>query len=347
MREFVSVVLCFTFFVSTSIAQSDSQALLAGTQAIADRVAQRQSAPEIPTALYECDKTQCEDPNSGGALWLLDGKEGQGMWLYQAVAKLTVVAFDGRTIHIHRADPVGTYSSQFVKGAEWYADYYGTISGNRIEGQVVYFGNGHPDTWRATIVNGDFCTERAGKCPLNPDQLSVLGRRAAEAKMYAAAFRCFELAAARGDADGEGFLATMMMNGWGEKLTPAQIMALLKDSAGHDSYAGEKGLAQAYGEGVIVPKDPKQAAYWNDRASTWQGRKEAQENAQWQGRVLGPLLIVALLVAAASGDSAGQDEASGNRNKQLNMARGSCAAGDVGACHSIGRYDWSAGGHDH
>ena len=139
------------------------------------------------------------------------------------------------------------------------------------------------------------------------DRMIHLGRRAAEAKMYASAFRCFELAAAKGDADGEGFLVTMMMNGWGEKLTPNQMMALLKDSAGHDSYAGEKGLAEAYGEGVIVPKDPKQAAYWNDRAGTWQARKQAQENAQWQGKVLGPWLIFSLLVAAAADDSAGQD----------------------------------------
>jgi len=54
------------------------------------------------------------------------------MWLYQAVVKLTVVAFDGKTIHIRRADPIGSYQSQFVNGAEFYADYFGTISGNRI-----------------------------------------------------------------------------------------------------------------------------------------------------------------------------------------------------------------------
>jgi hypothetical protein len=308
MRSFLSLLLSFTLFASTSIAQSGGQRPPAAGHWIADFVAARQEEPAIPTALYECDNTQCENPQSGGALWLLDGKEGQGMWLYRAVAKLTVTAFDGTTIHIHRADPVGSYSSQFINGAEFYADYYGTISGNRIEGQVVYMGNGHPDTWHATIVNGDFCTERAGKCPLNPDQLSVLGRRASEAKMYAPAFRCFELAAAKGDPDGEGFVATMMMNGWGEKLTPAQVVALLKDSASHDSYAGEKGLAQAYADGVLVPKDPKQAAYWNDRAGTWQARKEAQENAQWQGRVLAPWVIVALLVgAASSGESAEQD----------------------------------------
>jgi hypothetical protein len=333
MRSILSVLLSCTFFASTSIAQSDSQAFLAAIQVIADGVGQQQSVPEMPTALYECDNTQCENPQSGGALWLLDGKEGQGMWLYRAVAELTVVAFDGTTIHIHRADPVGSYSSEFVNGAEFYADYYGTISGNRIEGQVVYMGNGHPDTWHATIVNENFCTERAGKCPLTPDELSVLGRRASEAKMYAPAFRCFELAAVKGDPDGEGFVATMIMNGWREKLTPEQIVALLKDSASHDSYAGEKGLAQAYEDGVIIPKDPKQAAYWNDRAATWQARKEAQENAQWQGRVLAPWVIVALLVGAAnSGDSAEQDgvsrwehtRAMGAAQRACNLSASNC-----------------------
>src|ERR1700693_4020519 len=102
MRSFLSAALSSTLLVSTSIAQSDSQTLLAGTQAIADRVAARQSMPAIPTALYECDNHQCQDPYGGGAVWLFEGKEGQGAWLYPAVTKLTVVGFDGSTIKIHR-----------------------------------------------------------------------------------------------------------------------------------------------------------------------------------------------------------------------------------------------------
>jgi len=331
MRSFVSVVLSFTLFASTSIAQSDEQKLLAGIQAIADRVAAGQKAPVIPTALYECDNHQCQDPGSGGAVWLFEGKEGQGAWLYPAVTKLTVVGFDGSTIRIHREDPVGTYSSQFAQaqGGAFTADYEGTITGDTIRGSVQWNGGGKADYWSATIVNWDFCTERAPKCPLRPDQLSILGRRASEAKMYASAFRCFELAAAKGDADGEGFEATMMMNGWGGKHEPAEIMDLLQDSADRDSYPGEEGLARAYEEGVIVVKNAKRAAYWNDRATTRQAKLEEQErsqaNAQLAGKVMGSWLIFSLLVAAMSGDnSQPQDDASRALNKQRDMGRMAC-----------------------
>ncbi len=303
MRFFVSVVVSFTLFVSAAIAQSGTQKQPANVPWLDDflAAAEQQEALRLPTALYECDQTQCENPHSGGALWLLDGKEGQGMWLYDAVAKLTVVAFDGKTIHIHRADPVGSYSSHFVGGAEWYADYFGTISGNHVEGQVYYFGNRNPDKWRATIVNDDFCDD--GKCPLRPDQLSVLGRRAAEAKMYEAAYQCFRLSALQHDADGEGFVGTMIMNGFGIKLPPEQILALLHDSADRDSYAGEKGLAQAYEAGVIVPKDPKQAAWWNERAASWQARKEAAQRAAYQGRVITSADLFRLLLGAMANGS--------------------------------------------
>jgi len=40
--------------------------------------AAQQEEPVIPTAHYECDNTQCENPHSGGALWLPDGKEARG-----------------------------------------------------------------------------------------------------------------------------------------------------------------------------------------------------------------------------------------------------------------------------
>jgi len=309
MRSFVSAVLSSTLLVSTSIAQSDPHAVAMQASAIAW---ERPQAQEMPTALYECDNHQCQDPNSGGAVWLFEGKEGQGAWLYPAVTKLTVVGFDGSTIKIHREDPVGTYSSPYANsGGAFFADYEGTITGNFIKGSVHWNGGKEADYWTAMIVNWAFCTERAPKCPLRPDQLSILGRRAAEAKMYASAFRCFELAAAQDDADGEGFKATMMMNGWGGKHNPSEIMDLLQDSADRDSYAGEKGLARAYEEGVIVAKNEKRAAYWNDRASARQARLEEQErsqaNAQLAGKVMGSALIFALLVAAMSDDSPGQD----------------------------------------
>jgi hypothetical protein len=331
MRSLLAVVLSFMVFVSTSIAQAGKQNPPAGPDWMADWLAAKQEEPKLPTALYECDNHQCQDPNSGGAVWLFEGKEGQGAWLYPAVTKLTVVSFDGSTIRIHREDPVGTYSSQFAQaqGGAFTADYEGTITGNTIKGSVHWNGGEKADYWSATIVNRDFCTERAPRCPLRPDQLSVLGRRAAGAKMYASAFRCFELAAAQNDADGEGFEAQMMMNGWGGKHNPSEIMDLLQDSADRDSYAGEKGLARAYEEGVIVAKNAKRAAYWDDRAPARQAKLEEQErsqqNSQLAGKVMGQWLVVALLVAAMAGDnSQGQGDAYRNLNKQREMGRMAC-----------------------
>jgi hypothetical protein len=67
--------------------------------------------PAIPTALYECDNHQCQDPQSGGAVWLFEGKVGRGRGSILPLLRLTVVSFEGSTIKIHREDPVGTYSS--------------------------------------------------------------------------------------------------------------------------------------------------------------------------------------------------------------------------------------------
>jgi hypothetical protein len=307
MRSLLAVLLSITLFVSTMVALAGPQN--PSTTGSPAATPLRPQGPTVPSALYECDGDQCENPHSGGAVWLFAGDQGQGMWLYQAVTKLTVVSFDGRSIHIHRADPVGTYSSQFVNGAEFFADYFGTITGDRIEGQVYWNGAPQPGVWHATIVNEDFCTARAGTCPLHPDQLSVLGRRASEAGMYPAAFRCFQIAAGEGDPDGEGFEATMMMNGWGGKQSPSEVMALLQESADHDSYPGERGLARAYSEGVIVPKNPERAAHWNQMADGRQARLEAEEksraNAQLAGKVLPEMAVFLLLVAVMAGGNHG------------------------------------------
>jgi hypothetical protein len=317
MRSLLAALLSFSFFASTTFAQQNSQ---------------RPARPAVPSALYECDgDDQCGNPRSGGAVWLFAGSEGQGMWRYQAVTKLTVVAFDGRTIHIHRVDPAGTYSSAFAKDhGEFIGDYFGTIKGNRIEGKIYFGGIIKPPgaPWHATIVGDDFCSDRAEECPLMPEQLSILGRRASEAKMYPAAFRCFELAAEQGDADGKGFEAEMMMNGWGGTHSPAEIMALLQESADGDSYPGEKALARVYATGKLVPKNPAKAAYWEDRANSRQARLEAQEqsqaNAQMAGKVLGAAAIFGLLAimvdaGSGSGDSSSSSEPQHNFQRENDM----------------------------
>jgi hypothetical protein len=306
MRSLLAVMLSFTLLASTTLAQTGKQNSQ-GNRPPASPVSRL--ALRAPSALYECDgDNQCGNPRSGGAVWLFAGNEGQGMWRYNAVTKLTVIKFDGRNIHIRRADPAGTYSSAYVAGqGEFIGDYFGTITGSRIEGIVYLGGNLQSPSypWHATIVNEAFCTGLTEPCPLTSAQLSILGRRASEAKMYAAAFRCFEMAGEAGDADGMGFEATMMMNGWGGKRPASQIMALLQQSADHDSYPGEEGLARAYAEGEIVAKNPARAKYWDDRANSRQARLEEQEssqaNAQLAGKVLGAVVVFGILAALMSG----------------------------------------------
>jgi len=46
-------------------------------------------------------------------------------------------------------------------------------------------------------------------CKLEPSQLTILGRRAWEGDIHARAYQCFHAAALKGNAEGEGFEATM------------------------------------------------------------------------------------------------------------------------------------------
>jgi hypothetical protein len=100
---------------------------------------------------------QCER-GGGGAVWVFEAKEGQAMWHYQAVAKMTITKFDGRHISFHRADPPGTYSEKTTGVREFTADYDGEIIGNQIKGTAYYGGYGSPTTgvWRADIVGKNF-----------------------------------------------------------------------------------------------------------------------------------------------------------------------------------------------
>jgi hypothetical protein len=68
---------------------------------------------QFPHVLYECDGDQCTR-GGGGAIWVFEGKHGQAMWHYGAVADLTIEAFDGENFVIRRIDPAGTYSSRFA-----------------------------------------------------------------------------------------------------------------------------------------------------------------------------------------------------------------------------------------
>jgi hypothetical protein len=72
---------------------------------------------QTPIALYECDNTQCENPQSAGAVWLFEGRAGAGDVVLSGGHEADGTEFDGRTIRIHREDPVGSYSSRFAASA--------------------------------------------------------------------------------------------------------------------------------------------------------------------------------------------------------------------------------------
>jgi len=309
MRSVLAVLLSLALLLSTSFAQNQAYSPRPGATA------------HPPIAIYECEGDQCEH-GGGGALWIFSGSDGQAMWHYQAVAKMTIVGFDGSRIQLHRVDPAGTYSSNYAPGhGEFTGDYQGTIVGTAIQGTVGF--NGGPSTfpWRGIIVNVDFCRDA---CPLSPDQLSVLGRRASEAGMYAQAFQCFHLAAIKGDPDGEGFEATMMMNGWG-KHQAADIMVMLQESADHNSYVGAKGLAEAYEKGVLLTRNPQKAQFWNARAEQLKGeiaqREASRANAQLAGKVMGVVLMFAFLSALMDGGSSSPENTGYNAASMQNRNR--------------------------
>ncbi len=353
MRSVLALLLSFTLFTATLPAQERVHFKNTFAEPVPEKPASplpgAESVPagSLPFALYECDMDQCER-GGGGAVWIFEAREGQAMWHYQAVAKMTITKFDGTHISFHRADPPGTYSERTTGVREFTADYDGTITGNSIIGTAYYGGYGSPTTgkWKADIVGKDFCEDLG--CKIEPYQLSVLGRRALEAQLFIRAYQCFHAAALKGDADGQGFEAMMMMDGWGGKHTSAEILAALQSSAGRNSYPGAKGLAAAYEKGGIVPKNAEQAAFWNQRAEQIKAATAQQEasraNSQMAGKVMSAVLIFGLMSALMGGGSGssgdggfqGSTEEERYRAEQHESAMQCRATGDAYACGGAG-----------
>ena len=331
MRSALGLLLIFTFLTATLPAQErvTFENALAKPKPDPPKAATLPqtagAAPvSLPYALYECDGDQCER-GGGGAVWVFEAKEGQAMWHYQAVARMTITKFGGGHISIHRADPPGTYSERATGVREFTADYDGEIVGNHVTG-IVYFGGYGSQTkasWKADIVGKNFCEDSG--CKIEPYQLSILGRRALGAQLYARAYQCFHAAALKGDADGLGFEAIMMMDGWGGKHSSADILARLQSSAAGNSYPGARGLAIAYERGVIVPKNPELVVYWNQKAEQIKSALAQQEasraNAQMAGKVMSSVILFGFLAAMMGGaqsggssQSAGIDDLQGRRN---------------------------------
>jgi hypothetical protein len=229
-----------------------------------------------------------ESQRGGGALWLFEGRRGQALWKFAAIATLTVQKFDGHTIVIHREDPNPSYSSprfadlkKRVDGV-FFADYVGTIRGNRVTGTVTWNGGGH-GTWYATIRE-DFCVPMAG-CPVSANQLLQLGQNSVHAKLYSVGYECFRIVGLQRNFDGLGLAGLMMVKGLSTPANPSAGLALLNQSATHGSYFGEDGLAQVYDKGIPgVPRSPELAAFWQKAAADEQQQEAAQAESQRRAR---------------------------------------------------------------
>lgn len=262
------------------------------------------SIPAIPGAILQCEGDQCTR-GGGGAVWLFDGRSGQAMWHYGAIANLTVRQFDGHTIVIHREDPNPSYSSpRFADPTKrsdgvFFADYVGTIHGDRIDGTVIWNGGGQ-GTWYATIPE-NLC-QPFEQCPLDVGQMMQLGQNAARAKEYAPALHCFLIGAMQGNADAQSLAGLMLRDGEGVPPNETAAFYLLQRSAEQDNYNGELGLAKMYEAGLGTPKDPERAGFWKNRAEARLQQMQAAQAQRDTTNVVGALLFLGL-AAALVGDS--------------------------------------------
>jgi hypothetical protein len=295
MRSPFAVLLALSFSIGayTSLeAQAGTQAQrspASGNRSTSPYRSNISSGPAVPRALYQCEADQCTSPNGGGgAVWVFEGRRGQALWKFAAIASLTVEKFDGRTIVIHREDPNPSYSSprfadlkKRVDGV-FFADYVGTIRGNRVTGTVTWNGGGH-GTWYASI-HDDFCMQMSS-CPISANQLLQLGQNSVHAKLYNVGYECFRIAALQKNFDGLGLAGLMMVKGLGTPANPSAGLALLNQSAIHGSYFGEDGLAQVYDRGIPgVPRSPELAAFWKKAAADEQQQEAAQAESQRRAR---------------------------------------------------------------
>jgi hypothetical protein len=296
----------------------------------------------IPAAISECDGDQCAR-GGGGAVWLVEGKQGQAMWHYGAIANLRVERFDGHTIVIHREDPNPSYSSpRYADPAKrsdgvFFADYTGTIHGDRIDGTVVWNGGGS-GTWYATIPES-ICRP-VEECPLDTGQMLQLGRNSTHAKLYSSALLSFRIAGDQGNADAQGLAGVMLRDGIGTPRDTSEALNLLHKSAEHNNPNAEFELSQTYEFGMGVPKDAQKAAYWKERAE-----KHAQQAKALQTEANAALFLMIIGVLddlnggpGAQGNSSHgfQDEWERQQAMYQNMSD-ACDRGEAAACDHIGR----------
>lgn len=286
---------------------------------------------KFPSVLYECDGDQCTR-GGGGAIWVFEGRRGQAMWHYGAVADLTIEAFDGRNFVIRRVDPAGTYSSRFAPPGQLFtAVYKGTIDGDHINGTVPSWHG----TWYARTPSIP-CSPFA-ECPLDINQVSTLGQNAFNAKEYSAALLCFLISAGQGNADAEGVAGLMLLKGIGTSPDYEMAFRMLRQSAEQDDVNGEIGLARMYelGLGPVKQRNPDVATFLaglaKHRSEELEARRQQTQNVA--GISAGDLLLG--VMAAAGGVTFAQAIFGHGNGNDPNDARGSSTLLDELATHVV------------
>jgi hypothetical protein len=113
MRRYYAAIFCLSLSLATAC-QAAAQASQPTNSKAATQPASVAPRDEqftvVPAFMSQCEADQCTR-GGGGAIWVFEGKHGQAMWRFGAIADLTVVSYDGHTIAIHREDPNPSYSS--------------------------------------------------------------------------------------------------------------------------------------------------------------------------------------------------------------------------------------------
>jgi hypothetical protein len=83
----VSVIFLSSFLAGQGGSQTQHSSPRATPAASASSSTHIAPAPRVPTAMYQCEADQCTSPNGGGgALWLFEGRRGQALWRFAAIA---------------------------------------------------------------------------------------------------------------------------------------------------------------------------------------------------------------------------------------------------------------------
>ena len=306
-RARLSLILAsaFTFNLVTCFAVAQTAQRHISAPSSVQSTAPVAASPEVPFALTMCEMDQCTK-GGGGSIWVFQGNKGQAVWHYGAVATIVVQQFDGHTIVMTRTDPPGSYSSQWPgKDGVFRGEYRGTVYADHIEGTAFWNGDAaHSGKWVAKIPKS-LCAAGTD-CPLDANQLTLLGANAYKAGLHVAAARSFLAAAEQGNSDAEAFFACVLFQ---HKSSPAAAFQWAKRSADANNGLGEEVLGRFYIDGFGTPRDPALGkslmAKGEAQMKLEDAQAQQQARADAQGGLVQQLAIAAMVAAFLGGDSGG------------------------------------------